>query len=184
MLLSHALPIAVVAIVVTLAVVIVVDSLRLGMGPMPTRPLVQDALLKLLPDTPGRIFELGCGWGGLAVALSKARPDARVEGWEAAWVPWAVAALRARIQGGGRIQIHRGDLHAADVTQADVVVVYLHAEGMARLATQLRDMPPNACILSNTFGLRGWTPDETIVLPDTLRTHVYRYRVGAVHVQA
>lgn len=184
MLLSHALPIAMLAIVSLVAVVIVVDTLRLGMGPMPTRPRVQDALLHLLPSTPARILELGCGWGGLALALAKSRPGARVEGWEAAWVPWAVAALRARILGGGRVQIHRGDLHDADVREADVVVVYLHAAGMARLATRLRDMPPGSCVLSNTFGLRGWTPDETVVLDDALRTHVYRYRVGALHVNA
>lgn len=41
---------------------------------------IADALAETIPDGPGRVLDLGCGDGQVAVALMERRPDLRVEG--------------------------------------------------------------------------------------------------------
>ena len=54
------------------------------------------------------------------------------------------------------------------------------AGGMTSLKTKFEEeLKPNTLIVSNTFRLAGWEPEEVITLNDIHQTRIYRYRVPA-----
>jgi hypothetical protein len=168
---------ALLALTVLVGAGVVVGTLRTGAPPMPTRPLVRDAMLRHIPPDARVIHELGCGFGGLALAAARARPDAEVHAWERAVLPWWVARIRAALFGRGRVHVHRGDLLAAPHARADAVLLYLHPDAMAVLAPRLSGgLRPGTTVVSNSFALPGWTPAAEDRLPDALRTKVLVYR--------
>jgi hypothetical protein len=169
----------VLALVALAGLVIIVQSLQVGISPMPSSARVRQALVPQLPETlAGELHELGAGWGGLALALARRCPQATVLAWEISLVPVVVLSLRARASGLHNLQPRWGDFMKADLRRAQAVVCYLFTGGMERLAPKLHtELPEGALILSNTFALRGWAPEEVTQVADLYRTRVYRYRV-------
>lgn len=156
---------------------IIAFTLRLGISPMPTSPKVRAAMLSLVPpETRGAVHELGAGWGGLALALARQCPDARVVAWELSWVPWAVAVIRARLACLPNLEVRRADFFAADLREASVLVCYLFTGAMRRLDEKLRRELPGAplVVVTNTFLLHGWPEERAIVVDDLYRTRVVR----------
>jgi precorrin-6B methylase 2 len=156
---------------------IVVQSLRLGISPMPSSRKAREAVLRLVPlDTTGLVFELGAGWGGLAVALARQVPGARVIACEGSPVPFAVMWLRARLLRVPNLELRFGDFATCSLHEASVVVCYLWPGAMKQLEQRfLTELRVGARIVSNTFALRGWHPETTMVLDDVYRTHIYLY---------
>lgn len=168
---------ALLALTVLVGAGVVVGTLRTGAPPMPTRPPVRDAMLRHIPADARVIHELGCGFGGLAIAAARARPGAEVHAWERALLPWLVARIRAALCGGRRVHVHRGDLLDAPHERADAVLLYLHPDAMAALAPRLSTtLRAEATVVSNSFALPGWPARTEDRLPDALRTKVLVYR--------
>ncbi len=159
------------------AIAIVIATLRIGIAPMPSSRRASKAIVETLPNEfAGELLELGSGWGGLACAIAKRRPGARVIGFERSWIPWAVSRLRARLFGRRRVAIRLCDFRNSDLGAADAVVCYLFPGAMERLADKLRDeLRPGTLIVSHTFRLPGWTPQSEKILDDLFRTRLYVY---------
>jgi len=176
---SDAVGLAVLAVVVLAAASIIVATLRLGISPVPSSRRVRHAVLALAPrDVEGEVHELGAGWGGLAIALADANPRARVIAWEASFVPWLVFRLRLALRPRPNLTLKRADFFNGDLRQARLVVCYLWTGAMARLAEKFQaELADGAVVVSHTFGLRGWTAEETRWVDDVYRTPVYRYVV-------
>jgi hypothetical protein len=159
------------------ALSIVASTLRLGISPMPTTPAVRAAMLELLAAPPGGgpIHELGCGWGGLALALAARFPERTVVAWERAPVPFLVTWLRAR--GRPNLEVRFADFLEADLSGAGALVCYLFTGGMQRLGDKLVRERPGAplVIVTNTFLLRGWPVAAERRVDDLYRTVVARY---------
>lgn len=168
----------VVAIVALLCLITVVDSLRLGIGPVPSSPAATAVLLDAVAATTGPIVELGCGIGSLSIKLARSFPARTVLAVEQAWVPFCVAFTLARLSGAPNLRVVRGDLHQLPIGDAGVAVCFLFRGAMARLAADLPGrMRPGAQVVSLTFALPGWTPEATSHVADLWRSPVYRYRV-------
>jgi hypothetical protein len=152
-------------------------TLVLGAGPVPTSPKARAAMLSLVPhDVEGVLIEAGAGWGGVSFALAEQFPKATVVAWERSPVPYLACRLRLLLSPRPNLTFTKGDVFEADYTRVRGVVCYLHTTAMAKLAERLeRQLPGDAFVISNTFGFRGWTPDQTVVLEDLYRTRVYRY---------
>ena len=151
--------------------------LKLGISPMPTSPKVRAAMLSLVPaDGRGVVHELGAGWGGLALGLARRCPDARVVAWELSWVPFLVAATRARLAGLPNLEVRRADFFTGDLVEASVLVCYLFTGAMRRLDEKLRREVPGAplMVVTNTFLLHGWPEERALVVDDPYRTRVVR----------
>ncbi len=78
------------------------------------------------------VYELGSGWGSLAVALAHAFPDAQIRGIEISPLPYWISRLRAR--GLANLTLARGDFYTWDLSDADAVTCYLMIKPMPRLA--------------------------------------------------
>ena len=171
------------AIVVGLAVAalisIVVTSLRVGISPMPSSRKAQKAIISAIPpNTHGLIFDLGSGWGNVIFSLARSFPLATIRGVELSPVPWAVSRIRVSLFGPSNLNIQRGNFQDISLEGAEVVVCYLFPDGMTSLKTKFEEeLKPNTLIVSNTFRLAGWEPEEVITLNDIHQTPIYRYRV-------
>jgi len=100
------------------------------------------------------IYDLGSGWGSLAIALARAFPHARVRGIEISPLPYWVSRLRSRnIQ---NVSFQRRNFHDCDLTDAQAVTCYLMMKPMPALADMLdRMLKPGTPVVSIMFWFRG-----------------------------
>ena len=52
-------------------------------------------------------------------------------------------------------------MYAADVSKATVLALFLLTENMDKMVDKFLAMKPGTRIVVNTFGISGWTPDES-----------------------
>jgi hypothetical protein len=55
-------------------------------------------------------------------------------------------------------------MYQADISQASVLALFLLPNNMLQLRPKFLDLQPGSRIVSNTFGIEGWTPDETVTI--------------------
>jgi hypothetical protein len=121
-----------------------------------------EELARRLPPH-GSLYDLGCGLGGPLARVGQLRPDARLEGIEAAPLNWLVARVRLA----GRARVRLGSLWGADLSACDLVYAYLSPAPMARLWDKARrEMKPGSLFVSNSFEVPGVDFDEVIELDD------------------
>jgi hypothetical protein len=100
------------------------------------------------------IYELGCGWGSLVMALARAFPNAKIRGIEMSPLPYWVARFRTRHL--PNVFLHRGDFYKFDLHDAHAVTCYLMIKPMPKLAGFLdRMLTPGTPVVSLTFWFRG-----------------------------
>jgi precorrin-6B methylase 2 len=177
----NALDVIAIGLALAVLISIVLTSLRVGISPMPSSRKAQKAIITAIaPDTRGLIFDLGSGWGNLAFPLARSFPQAAIRGIELSLLPWAVSRIRASLFGPSNLDIQRGNFQDISLGEAEVIVCYLFPGAMTSLKTKFEnELKPNTLIVSNTFRLAGWEPEEIITLDDIHHTPIYRYRVPA-----
>ena len=156
-------------------------TLITGMPPMPTSPRVKRVMLAAIPGhLEGTIYELGSGWGTLAIPLAARFPGCRVVACELSPLPWLVSHLWRALRRLPNLTIRRADFFALPLADAALVVCYVQRAGMAKLRPKLEaELAPGALVLSNTFAVPGWQPDAVHDTGDMHASKVYLYRVAA-----
>jgi len=126
------------------------------------------AVAGLLPADPGvRVIDLGCGFGGLAARLARARPDAVVTGIESAPFPFAIAWLYHRLVGPANLVIRYGDMWRVDLGHWDVVYCFLSPAPMARLYDKVKaERAAGGLFISNSFAVPGVAAERVIAIDD------------------
>lgn len=166
----------VLGVAAAVALSVIVSTLRLGIGPLPTSGAVREAVLELCPPAvEGTVYELGAGWGGLARALARRCPEAQVVAVEASWVPWAFCALVQRLAPVKNLRLVRASFFELPLGEAELLVCYLFTGAMTELAARVR-FKPGALLISAVFALPGRQPEVTVRADDLYRSPVYRYR--------
>jgi Methyltransferase domain len=154
---SHLVSLLAIFIVLGLGLSVLIVQAITGVPPHPsTRAEAADvaALLKqaALPEQ-SIIYELGCGWGSLAISLARAFPTARIRGIELSPLPYWVARFRTRNM--PNVSLQRGNFYACDLRDADAVTCYLMIKPMPRLAAFLdSQLKPATPVVSLTFWFR------------------------------
>ncbi|HBH27006.1 MAG TPA: hypothetical protein DDX54_06355 [Rhodospirillaceae bacterium] len=158
--------------------------------PIPSVPRVRRAVLGALRrhwcSTPAgaRVWELGSGWGGLALAIARDFPEAHVVGVECRTLPYWVSRARlilAHALGRCRnLSFIREDFRALELAPCAAAVGFLLPDVLRGLPGRL----PKGCVLvSAVFPVPGLVPLDTHTGP-TLRTYAYAYRIGSPLEQA
>ncbi len=140
----------------------VTEARRPDVAYAPTAPAVVDAMLQAAGVTANDVvYDLGSGDGRVVIMAAK-KYGARGVGIEID--PALVKISRqAAIENGvaDRVTFVEGDLFAADIAPATVVTLFLWPSVNNRLETKLRfELRPGTRIVSNTFGIGHWRPDE------------------------
>ncbi|THF60651.1 SAM-dependent methyltransferase [Pseudothauera rhizosphaerae] len=141
-------------------------QVRLDVPYVPTPPSVVEGMLNLADVRPGeRVVDLGCGDGRVVVSAAS-RFGARGLGVDID--PQRIREARANAVRAGveeRVEFRLGDLFEVDLSDADVLAIYLLDDVNLRLRpTILRQMRPGTRVVSHAFGMGNWRPDrhETI----------------------
>ncbi len=163
-----------------IAISIIHYTLRYGISPMPSSGAVRRDLLPLLPKLDsGEIFELGSGFGTLAIPLARQYPNLQVTGFEISPVPYWIATLRAKSLGLTNLHFVRKDFLLADLTRPRLLVSYLYPGGMNKIAQKLSpDSDKKQYFLSHTFALPGYEPIQSTRASDLYRSPIYLYELN------
>ncbi|RCW67498.1 SAM-dependent methyltransferase [Pseudorhodoferax soli] len=108
-----------------------------------------------------RVFDLGSGDGKIAIAAAR-EFGARATGLE--YNPDMVGLSSRRAQQAGvadKVQFRQADIFQADFSSATVVTMYLLPALNLRLRPLLFKMAPGTRVVSHSFTMGDWTPDET-----------------------
>lgn len=137
------------------------------------------ALLERLPVDRGiSLMDIGSGTGSVLIPLARHRPDCRFVGIESAPGPFLVSRLQAR--GIANLSIERGDFFKSSWEGQDVVYAFLSPVPMAKVwAKAVRELKPDALLISNSFEIPGVTADEVVHIGDSRGTILFIYRPGA-----
>ncbi|MGH9255708.1 MAG: class I SAM-dependent methyltransferase [Vicinamibacterales bacterium] len=131
---------------------------------VPTPPELVETMLNLAKVTPQDfVMDLGSGDGRNVIAAAKR--GARAVGVE--FNPKMVELSKRTAASAGvadRATFVEGDMYEADISKASVMALFLLPSNMLQLRPKFLDLRPGSRIVSNTFGIEGWTPDETVTI--------------------
>ncbi|ARU04622.1 hypothetical protein CCO03_08010 [Comamonas serinivorans] len=144
---------------------------------LPTPNLAVTRMLQMAEVKPSdRVVDLGSGDGKIPIAAAR-EFGATARGLE--FNPKLVAYSKAAAQQAGvadRVRFEEADIFAADFREAQVVTMYLLPELNLKLRPTLLAMKPGTRVVSNTFTMGEWTPDEAAHVGST---HLMLWHVPA-----
>ncbi len=146
---------------------------------VPTLDELVDAMLKAAKVGPDDyVVDLGSGDGKIPIAAAK-HFGARALGVE--YNPQMVQLARCyvRVENlSDKVQIVQGDIFKTDFSQATVLTLYLLSDLNLKLRPRILDLKPGTRVISNTFKMGDWSPDEFIE-SDVGNTRAYMWIVPA-----
>jgi hypothetical protein len=131
---------------------------------VPTPQALVDRMLDIAKVTPqDYLIDLGSGDG--RTVITAAKRGARAHGIE--YNPDMVALSQRNAVAEGmtaRATFAKADLFESDFSQATVITMFLLPDINLRLRPKILDLKPGTRIVSNTFTMDDWSPDETSVV--------------------
>jgi SAM-dependent methyltransferase len=134
---------------------------------VPTNDALVARMLKMADVTAAdRVYDLGAGDGKIAIAA------ARDFGAQAVGVEYNSQLARlgqCYVQAeklGERVRIIQGDIFETDFSSATVVTLYLLPELNLRLRPTILKMKPGTRVVSHSFMMDDWEPDERSMTED------------------
>ena len=129
-------------------------------------PTSDDLVMKMLDAAKvgpqDELVDLGAGDGKIPIAAAR-QFGARAWGIEYNKDLAALAQRNAQRAGvAKRVRIVHGDIFKEDFSKATVVTMYLLEELNAQLRPTILAMKPGTRVLSNTFSMGDWEPDQVI----------------------
>lgn len=139
---------------------------------------VVDKMLSIANIKPGEtVFDLGCGDGRILIAAVR-NYQAKAVGVEIN--PKVAEQARARIQRLGiadQANVMVGDLLQTDLSNADVVTIYLSTSFNKELRPRMEKyLKPGARVVSHDYAVPGWKPAKTVEEADGKHT-IYLYEM-------
>ena len=128
-------------------------------------------------DTKGKIYDLGSGWGSIVLPLARSLPDCDVIGYELSPIPWLASKFRSWLACLPNLRIDRKNFFGVPLQDASIVICYLFPGAMQKLKMKFEEeLQPGTIVISNTFAIPSWTPDQTLTIPTRIMpTKLYLY---------
>jgi hypothetical protein len=128
---------------------------------VPSPQALVDRMLDMAKLTPNDfLMDLGSGDG--RTVITAAKRGARALGIE--YNPDMVELAKANAQKEGvadKASFEKADLFETDFSRATVLTLFLLPDINRRLRPKILDLKPGTRVVSNTFDMGDWTPDET-----------------------
>ncbi len=143
---------------------------------VPTSQVLVDRMLDMAGLTPqDRLVDLGSGDGRTVITAARRGATARGIEFNPDMVALSrKAAAAERLQ--GRATFEQGDIFEADFSDATVVTLFLLPDLNLRLRPTLLDMAPGTRVVSNSFDMTEWKPDETARVTEGCTGFCYAYK--------
>jgi len=128
---------------------------------VPTPQALVEKMLDLAKVTP-QDFLMDLGSGDGRTVISAAKRGLRAEGIEYNPDMVGLAERNAKAEGvTGKATFRRADIFETDFSKAQVVTLFLLPTLNMKLRPTILNMRPGTRIVSNTFTMEDWTPDES-----------------------
>jgi hypothetical protein len=128
---------------------------------VPTPQALVDKMLDIAKVT-SKDFVIDLGSGDGRTVITAAKRGAKAKGFEFNPNMVAISKKSAAKEGvSDRAEFIQGDLFEADLSQATVITMFLLPEINLRLRPKLLELKPGTRIVSNTFDMDDWAPDES-----------------------
>ena len=129
---------------------------------VPTPQDVVDKMLEMAEvKRSDHIYDLGSGDGRIVITAAR-KHGSRATGYEIDRELVAASRAAAVKQGVGElVTIEQKDIHSSDLSDADVVAVYLWPEQLEKLIPRFSELPSGARIVSHYFKIPGLEPDRS-----------------------
>jgi phospholipid N-methyltransferase len=133
---------------------------------VPTQSNLMEKMLDVANVTADDfVIDLGSGDGRTVIAA--ARRGARAMGVE--YNPDMVELSRKNAAAAGvaaNTTFVQADLFKTDFSRATVLTLFLLEQINMQLRPQILEMAPGTRVVSNTWGMEDWNPDQTVSVPD------------------
>jgi Methyltransferase domain len=130
---------------------------------VPTLDALVTAMLKAAKVGPNDyVIDLGSGDGKIPIAAAK-QFGARALGVE--YNPQMVQLARCYVRSenlNDRVRVVQGDIFETDFSEATVLTLYLLSDLNLKLRPRILQLKPGTRVVSNTFKMGDWSPDEFI----------------------
>jgi cyclopropane fatty-acyl-phospholipid synthase-like methyltransferase len=151
-----------------------------GLSAAPWVPLSNKEIRRMLSLAgvkPGeKVYDLGSGDGRILIIAAR-EFGAETVGYEISILPYIISKIRiafARLQ--DKIKINFSSFYKTDLSEADVITVFLLPEAMKKLSPIFRKgLKPGARIVSYAFAMKDWEPMK-VDKPDPKTMAIYLYR--------
>ena len=133
---------------------------------VPTSQALVEKMLDLAKVTP-QDFVMDLGSGDGRTVITAAKRGARAMGVE--YNPEMVALSKKNAAEAGmtaRASFVQADLFATDLSQATVITMFLLPQINLKLRPKIIDLRPGTRVVSNTFTMEDWEPDQTATVTD------------------
>ena len=131
---------------------------------VPTPMELVEKMLDMAKVTP-QDFHMDLGSGDGRTVIAAAKRGLRSEGIEYNPDMVALSERNAKAAGvSGRATFRKADLFETDFSKAQVITLFLLPSINMRLRPTILNMKPGTRIVSNTFTMEDWTPDQTETL--------------------
>jgi len=137
---------------------------------VPTPQALVDKMLDMAKVTPqDYVMDLGSGDG--RTVITAAKRGARAMGIEYNPDMVALSIANAAKEGlGDKAKFMKADLFETDFSQATVITMFLLPEINLKLRPKILDMKPGTRVVSNSFRMEDWEPDETFTVEEGCTT--------------
>jgi SAM-dependent methyltransferase len=134
---------------------------------VPTNDALVERMLRMAKTTASDlVYDLGAGDGKIAIAAAK-KFGARSVGVEYNPDMAKFAQCMVKVEGvSERAKVIQGDIFETDFSDATVVTLYLLPELNLRLRPTLLNMKPGTRVVSHSFLMDDWEPDERSTTED------------------
>lgn len=141
---------------------------------VPTKKNDKERLIRLAQIKPWeKVYELGCGNARVLRALVK-NTQAKGVGVEISLFFWLWAWIQSKIFY-KNIQIHWGSLFQTDLSQADVVYIFLTPKAHAALKEKFeQELSPGARVITYVWPIEGWEPEQVDKQKGQAKIYLYR----------
>ena len=130
---------------------------------VPTPPTVVEKMLEMAKVTKNDVvYDLGCGDGRIPVTAAK-KYGCKAFGFDVD--PQRIAESLENVEKNGvgnLVTIQQKDIFTLDLSQANVVTLYLLPSLNVKLIPQLEKLKPGSRIVSHDFDMKGVVPDQVI----------------------
>jgi phospholipid N-methyltransferase len=133
---------------------------------LPTAQTLVDKMLDTAKVTPNDfVIDLGSGDG--RTVITAAKRGAKALGIEYNPDLVELSQRNAAKEGvGDKASFVKADLFESDFSQGTVITMFLLPNINLRLRPKILDLKPGTRVVSNSFDMGDWTPDETISAPE------------------
>jgi len=140
---------------------------------VPTPHALVDSMINMAKVTSADyVIDLGSGDGRLVIAAAKRGATALGVEFNPDMVEYA---RRVAIEEGvsDRVTFEEGDLLECDFSKATVLTIFMWTEINMKIRPKILDMKPGTRIVTNTFHMEDWEPDQT-----TQINEMVKWRIG------